>query len=67
MLMDRLGLSQRRACRIVGQHRTTQRHQPAEAVGDSALRAELRAFAKAHPRWGTAGRTPAFAGRAIIG
>lgn len=52
MLMDRLGLSQRRACLIVGQHRSTQRHQPGEAVGDSALRAELRAFAKAHPRWG---------------
>jgi putative transposase len=29
MLCDRLGMSQRRACEIVGQHRSTQRHQPA--------------------------------------
>ena len=28
MLRDRLGVSERRACRIVGQHRSTQRHQP---------------------------------------
>ena len=26
MLQDRLGLSERRACRYVGQHRSTQRH-----------------------------------------
>jgi putative transposase len=52
MLMDRLGLSQRRACMIVGQHRATQRHRPPEQVGDSALRAELRRFARDHPRWG---------------
>jgi putative transposase len=30
MLVSRLGLSQRRACQIVGQHRSTQRHTPAE-------------------------------------
>jgi hypothetical protein len=28
-----LGLSQRLACRIVGQHRSTQRHQPTEPTG----------------------------------
>ena len=28
MLQDRLGLSERRACRITGQNRSTQRHQP---------------------------------------
>lgn len=52
MLMDRKGLSQRRACQIVGQHRSTQRHRPDVVDPDSALRAELRAFARAHPRWG---------------
>lgn len=52
MLCDRLGLSQRRARLIVGQHRTTQRHQPAEQDPDRDLRRWLRDFAEAHPRWG---------------
>ena len=52
MLCDRLGLSQRRACRIVGQHRSTQRHAPVEADPDRNLRVRLRRFAKRHPRWG---------------
>jgi putative transposase len=52
MLVSRLGLSQRRACRIVGQHRSTQRHTPTETDPDRELRARLRCFAKRHPRWG---------------
>lgn len=52
VLQDRLGLWQRRACRIVGQHRFTQRHAPTEADPDRDLRAWLRGFAAAHPRWG---------------
>jgi transposase InsO family protein len=51
MLCDRLDLSQRRACQIVGQHRSTQRHQPVEANPDRELRTRLRRFAKRHPRW----------------
>jgi putative transposase len=47
-----LGLSQRLACRIVGQHRSTQRHQLVEPDRDRALRAELRQLSRAHPRWG---------------
>ena len=47
-----LGLSERLACRIVGQHRSTQRHQPIEPDRDRALRAELRRLSRAHPRWG---------------
>jgi putative transposase len=47
-----LGLSERWACRIVGQHRSTQRHQPIEPDRDRALRAELRRLSRAHPRWG---------------
>jgi putative transposase len=47
-----LGISQRLACRIVGQHRSTQRHQPVEPERDWALRAELRQLSRAHPRWG---------------
>jgi putative transposase len=47
-----LGISQRLACRIVGQHRSTQRHQPTEPDRDRALRDQLRQFSRAHPRWG---------------
>jgi hypothetical protein len=52
MLVSRLGLSQRRACAIVGQHRSIQRHGPAEADPDRELRARLRRFATRHARWG---------------
>jgi putative transposase len=47
-----LGISQRLACRIVGQHRSTQRHQRVEPDRDRALRAQLRQLSRAHPRWG---------------
>ena len=52
MLQERLGVSQRRACEIVGQHRSTQRCEPAEPDPDRDLRSELRSFARKHPRWG---------------
>ena|SRR5437868_8780440 len=52
MLRDRLGLSERRACRYVGQHRSTQRHEPQRADDDAALRAELRKLSAQRPRWG---------------
>jgi len=52
MLQERLGISQRRACRIVGQHRSTQRHKPPEPDPDRELRAWLGRFARRHPRWG---------------
>jgi putative transposase len=47
-----LGISQRLACQIVGQHRSTQRHQPGEPDRDRALREQLRQLSRAHPRWG---------------
>jgi putative transposase len=52
MLQGRLGLSQRRACQIVRQHRSTQRHRPENPDLDKDLRARLRNFARHHPRWG---------------
>jgi len=52
MLRGRLGVSERWACRVVGQHRSTQRHEPVRAADDAALRAELRKFSKDRPRWG---------------
>ncbi len=52
MVQDRLGISERRACRYVGQHRSTQRHEPCVAEDDQALRAELRRISRRRPRWG---------------
>jgi putative transposase len=52
VLQDRKGLSQRRACQIVGQHRSTERHRPTVSAPDADLRVALRAFARGHPRWG---------------
>ena len=52
MLRDRLDVSERWACRVVGQHRSTQRREPVRAADDQALRAQLRAFAVKRPRWG---------------
>ncbi len=52
MLQDRLGLSERRACRIVGQHRSTHRREPRQVGDDAALRAQLRKISGERPRWG---------------
>lgn len=53
MLRERFGVSQRRACRVVGQHRSTQRLAPPTSSDDDVeLRAFLRAFSKERPRWG---------------
>jgi hypothetical protein len=54
-------VSERFACRVTGQHRTTQRHRRASetlADRDAALRAWLRQWAKQHPRWGVSPRLP---------
>lgn len=50
-----LGVSERFACRVTGQHRATQRHEPVVATPadpDAALREWLRTYAKKHPRRG---------------
>jgi putative transposase len=53
VLVERFGVSERHACRVVGQHRSTQRlAPPAPAADDEQLRAWLRAFSKRRPRWG---------------
>ena len=53
VLVERFGVSQRRACRVVGQHRTTQRRQPRpESPAEAKLRSRLRRFARNHPRMG---------------
>lgn len=53
VLQQRFGVSERRACRVVGQHRSTQRKQPQPASSEKQrLAARLRAIAGDHPRWG---------------
>ena len=52
MLQDRLGLSERRACQITGQHRSTQRRGDPRVGADDDLRARLRKISAQHPRWG---------------
>jgi putative transposase len=50
-----LGVSERLACRVTGQHRATQRHEPVSDTAqdpDAALRTWLRAYARDHPRRG---------------
>jgi putative transposase len=52
---DNDGVSERFACRVTGQQRSTQRHEPMSttpADPDAALRAWLRQWAKDHPRRG---------------
>jgi putative transposase len=53
MLQARFGVSERRACRVVGQHRSTQRLDPPTPSDDEQrLREFLRAFSTERPRWG---------------
>ena len=53
MCQERFGVSERRACKVVGQHRSTQRLDPPPPDDqEQRLRAWLRAFARRRPRWG---------------
>jgi putative transposase len=53
MAQNRFGVSERFACRAIGQHRSTQRlTPPAPREDEAAIREHLRAFAAARPRWG---------------
>ena len=53
VLVDRFGVSERRACKVAGQHRSTQRLTPRpRPAEDEKLRRWLREIARQHPRWG---------------
>jgi putative transposase len=52
-LQERFGVSERRACRVAGQNRSTQRKQPRPPRDENErLASRLREIAKEHPRWG---------------
>jgi putative transposase len=57
MLRDRLGVSERWGCKVVGQQRSTQRREPKRAEDDAALRGAMRKFSEERPRGGTVART----------
>jgi transposase InsO family protein len=53
VLQQRFRVSQRRACLVVGQHRSAQRRRPRVAPDvEQTLRARLRQISASHPRWG---------------
>ena len=53
MLEDRFSVSERRACRAIGQSRSTQRREPpAPPDEEQVLRTRLCVLARAHPRYG---------------
>ena len=51
-LMRRHKVSQRRACRLVGQHRSTQRYAPIVPAEELKLVVAMNELANANPRWG---------------
>lgn len=53
MLVGSFAVSERRACRAIGQPRSTQRREaPVPGAEEEHLRARLRDLARAHPRYG---------------
>jgi len=51
-LQGRHGVSERRACTLVGQHRSTQRYHPVPADFELALVRRMNTLADRHPRYG---------------
>jgi transposase InsO family protein len=51
-LQRRHKVSERRACRLVGQHRSTQRYERLPAEYELRLVARMNELAAVHPRWG---------------
>jgi transposase InsO family protein len=49
---ERLGVSERRACRVVGQPRGTQRYEPRAADDEKALVKRMKELSAQHPRYG---------------
>ena len=47
-----LGVSERRACRVLGQHRSTQRHVPKSCEDEERLVANMTELARLYGRYG---------------
>jgi transposase InsO family protein len=51
-MQERLGVSERRACIVLGQHRSTQRKPPTGPDDEAALTADIIALARQYGRYG---------------
>jgi putative transposase len=51
-LLRRFPVSERRACRLLGQHRSTQRYRPLHPEEELRLVKRMNALAARHPRYG---------------
>ena len=51
-MKKRLGVSERRACQVVGQPRSTQRYEPKEAEDEKPLVKRMKQLSAEHPRYG---------------
>ena len=51
-LQSTLGVSERRACRVIGQHRSTQRKRPNGRAGEDALTKAIIRLAEQYGRYG---------------
>jgi putative transposase len=51
-LVKKFQVSERRACRCVGQHRSTNRYLAVPVDFETKLVARMTKLADAHPRWG---------------
>ena len=61
-LCRRHPVSERRACQLVGQHRSTQRYESQPPGFELALVARMNALADRHPRYGAGVGAAAFGG-----
>ena len=52
LVRDNLGISERRACRVLGQHRATQRHLPRGRADEDLLVADMIELARQYGRYG---------------
>ena len=51
-LRERFGVSERRACRVLGQHRSSQRQQPKAKEGEQRLVTRMLELVRRQPRYG---------------
>ena len=49
---ESLGVSERRSCRVIGQHRSTQRKRPQEKVDEEFLTQDIIKLAREYGRYG---------------
>ena len=52
LVRGKLGVSERRACRVLGQHRSTQRHVPRGREDEERLVADMTELARQYGRYG---------------